>query len=235
MKDEMLKDMLDSVTEGRVFRGQGTGHLVLEPQCRAHQRLFPAAEVLGSRCSDNILRHVDEAGRELCGDGCPLVKVMTEEYRYQGRGLPPPQGRASRPPCRCGPFPTMTTRTSSSEQSRSSRTGRSAWRSSRSSRSSGARALPTPLTGLGNRRYIDIRLESLVDAFSREGRGFGFLMLDIDHFKKVNDTYGHAAGDRGPQDGGLVPLPTPCAVVMWQLAGAGRSSLSSRPAPRRRY
>ncbi|MGY2895189.1 GGDEF domain-containing protein [Deinococcus sp. UYEF24] len=47
------------------------------------------------------------------------------------------------------------------------------------------------LTGLPNRRYAEQQLEHMVQA----GRGFSMVMLDIDHFKQVNDTYGHQAGD----------------------------------------
>lgn len=51
------------------------------------------------------------------------------------------------------------------------------------------------LTGLANRRYFSTVLEREVDRVARSGDPALLLMLDIDHFKVVNDTYGHAAGD----------------------------------------
>lgn len=51
------------------------------------------------------------------------------------------------------------------------------------------------LTGLLNRRKFDLLLQELVNRQIRYGRPFSMLMLDIDHFKHVNDTYGHQAGD----------------------------------------
>ena len=51
------------------------------------------------------------------------------------------------------------------------------------------------LTGLYNRRYLDEMLEREVSRARREGIPLSLVMLDIDHFKRVNDTYGHQAGD----------------------------------------
>jgi two-component system cell cycle response regulator len=56
-------------------------------------------------------------------------------------------------------------------------------------------ALTDPLTGLFNRRYVMGHLERLVTRQDDQKTGFAVLMFDIDHFKAVNDTYGHAGGD----------------------------------------
>lgn len=53
-----------------------------------------------------------------------------------------------------------------------------------------------PLTGLYNRRQLDHVLEAEIDRVARSGEAALLLMLDIDHFKAVNDTYGHLAGDQ---------------------------------------
>ncbi|MBV9485860.1 MAG: GGDEF domain-containing protein [Frankiaceae bacterium] len=52
-----------------------------------------------------------------------------------------------------------------------------------------------PLTGLANRRQLDADLELEVERSARYHRPLTFLMLDIDHFKAVNDSFGHALGD----------------------------------------
>ena len=51
------------------------------------------------------------------------------------------------------------------------------------------------LTGLANRRRFERQLEREVARTARHGRPFSLITLDIDHFKKVNDTHGHEAGD----------------------------------------
>lgn len=55
-------------------------------------------------------------------------------------------------------------------------------------------ALTDPLTGLYNQRYLRRHLSALID--SGQGHQLAVLMMDVDHFKQVNDKYGHAAGDR---------------------------------------
>lgn len=57
-------------------------------------------------------------------------------------------------------------------------------------------SLKDPLTGLSNRRHFRKVLGREIDVTARSGESALLLMMDIDHFKKVNDTYGHLAGDR---------------------------------------
>jgi diguanylate cyclase (GGDEF)-like protein len=52
-----------------------------------------------------------------------------------------------------------------------------------------------PLTGLANRRALDQRLSAEIARARRERRPLSAIVLDIDHFKRVNDSLGHAAGD----------------------------------------
>jgi len=56
-------------------------------------------------------------------------------------------------------------------------------------------AVTDPLTGLHNRRYMNGQLEALVARANRGGDPVALLVLDIDHFKSVNDSFGHDAGD----------------------------------------
>ena len=52
-----------------------------------------------------------------------------------------------------------------------------------------------PLTGILNRRAILSQIEIELSRAQREGKNLSLSMLDIDHFKKINDTYGHMVGD----------------------------------------
>lgn len=56
-------------------------------------------------------------------------------------------------------------------------------------------AIRDALTGLFNRRYLDETLPREIARAKREGYPLALIMVDIDHFKQINDTYGHRAGD----------------------------------------
>ncbi|HYZ40230.1 MAG TPA: PleD family two-component system response regulator [Stellaceae bacterium] len=56
-------------------------------------------------------------------------------------------------------------------------------------------ALTDELTGLYNRRYLFAHLDELIGRLRQDGIDIAVLLFDIDHFKQVNDTHGHAAGD----------------------------------------
>jgi len=53
-----------------------------------------------------------------------------------------------------------------------------------------------PLTGAGNRRSLDAKLDDVVNNRRRNGIAASMLLIDLDHFKKVNDVYGHRFGDQ---------------------------------------
>jgi diguanylate cyclase (GGDEF)-like protein len=57
-------------------------------------------------------------------------------------------------------------------------------------------SLRDPLTGIGNRRHLDQRLPVLLEQAQAEGRPLTLALLDVDHFKQINDRLGHPMGDR---------------------------------------
>ena len=61
-------------------------------------------------------------------------------------------------------------------------------------------SLTDELTGAYNRRYCEIRLRDEIARSERSGNPFAFLLIDVDHFKRVNDEGGHAAGDQVLRD-----------------------------------
>ena len=56
-------------------------------------------------------------------------------------------------------------------------------------------ALTDSLTGLHNRHYLSTHLDAVMERMRESGKPVSLLMIDLDHFKQVNDTYGHSVGD----------------------------------------
>lgn len=65
-------------------------------------------------------------------------------------------------------------------------------------------ALHDPLTGLYNRRYLDEFVRARMAEHHRSGRAFAVLMIDLDHFKALNDRHGHDTGDQALAEVGLL-------------------------------
>jgi diguanylate cyclase (GGDEF)-like protein len=61
-------------------------------------------------------------------------------------------------------------------------------------------SLRDPLTGLFNRRYLEEWLDREVLRAERDRQPIGLMLIDLDHFKQVNDTFGHEAGDLALKD-----------------------------------
>ena len=79
-----------------------------------------------------------------------------------------------------------------------------------------------PLTGLSNRRFILTQLAGLVSGARRHGRPLAVAMIDIDHFKAINDRHGHAAGDQV-----LAGWPPRCAATCAPRTSSGASAARS--------
>jgi diguanylate cyclase (GGDEF)-like protein/PAS domain S-box-containing protein len=156
---------------------------------------YPASEVVGNYCHANILDHVNEEGCRLCYSGCPLVEAVSRAASTVKRDiLKHRDGR--RIPVDIHVMPAI-------DDQGHVLGGVEILRDA-----SGAEALEATLvqmcelaardslTGLANRRHLDDMLRLEHEAVRRTGRPFSVIMADIDHFKRINDTFGHQVGDQ---------------------------------------
>ncbi len=156
---------------------------------------YAAEEVVGSRCSDNLLMHVNDEGDPLCLTGCPLAATIADgDPRQVEVYLHHKGGHRVPVHVRAAPLRDATGTVVGAIEVFSDNSARSAMREEieRFKRL----ALFDPLTDVGNRRFAEMTLTARHDEQERYGWPFGVLLVDIDFFKSFNDRFGHDTGDR---------------------------------------
>lgn len=155
---------------------------------------YTAAEVIGSRCSDSILIHVDQEGHELCHTLCPLAATIKDgASREADVFLHHKQGHRIPVSIRITPL---------TDTDGNIIGGIELFTDSSSLNSLRQRlnhleklALVDALTELPNRRQVESEIRAQLAAYERNGVPFCVLFADIDRFKRFNDEHGHEAGD----------------------------------------
>lgn len=190
---EFYKKLLDEFYDGVYFVDRDR---VITYWNRGAERIsgFTADEVVGRRCMDNILMHVDGKGQLLCQGGCPLsytiedgISRQTEIYLHHKQGFRVPVSVRVSPLRDAGGGIIGAVEVFSDNSPQAPLLERIAQFERLS--------YVDPLTELPNRRFAEIVLTSRHEELKRYGWKFGILFVDIDHFKAVNDTYGHVRGD----------------------------------------
>jgi diguanylate cyclase (GGDEF)-like protein/PAS domain S-box-containing protein len=156
---------------------------------------FKVDEVLGRSCSDNILTHMDGEGNCLCLGMCPLAATIADRipreadiyvHHKDGHRVP------------------ISVRVSALTDDEGNVMGGIELFIDISNRAANELrikeleelALLDNLTQLANRTYIEKEMQSRFEEKKRLNVSFGILFMDIDYFKRFNDTYGHDFGDQ---------------------------------------
>jgi len=192
--DDFYRELLDNLHDGVYFVDRDRRITFWN---KGAERLsgFSAAEVVGRRCSDNILTHVDAEACQLCTGPCPLAATIEDgRARESDIFLHHKAGHRMPVSVRVSPIRDGEGRILGAVEEFSDNSFKTAALDRLVELQQ--LALLDPVTGVGNRRYAEVRLRAAVDALQRYGWGFGVLFLDLDRFKEVNDTHGHDVGDK---------------------------------------
>jgi diguanylate cyclase (GGDEF)-like protein/PAS domain S-box-containing protein len=191
--ENFYREMLDNLGEGVYF--VDTDRRITYWNKAAESITGRAAtEVVGFKCADNIMAHVDEKGTRLCLAGCPLADTMRDgvprqvsAYMLHKKGY--------RVPVNISVNPIRDERGQITGSVESFIDNSPTMATEKRLHELESMALLDTLTSIGNRRFADTSLEEKFSGLRRYNWPFGVVLCDIDNFKAVNDHYGHNTGD----------------------------------------
>ncbi len=156
---------------------------------------YKSEEVVGKYCYQNILRHVTDTGIRLCHQGCPLLNSIetktiniSKVYLHHKDGYRVPVTVKTIPYYDENDhmFKAIEVFTDMQDEKTLFKENKTLKRE----------VLTDKLTQVYNRGFLDYQINTCIKEFNTFKTRFAILFLDIDFFKKVNDTYGHDAGDK---------------------------------------
>jgi diguanylate cyclase (GGDEF)-like protein/PAS domain S-box-containing protein len=155
---------------------------------------YSAEEVVGRFCFDNILAHVAGSGCALCLKGCPLGETIADGKR-RGNDIFLRHKLGHRIP--------VSVRISPISDANGSIIGAVEVFSDATEKRHIERRVGElenlvyldDLTGVPNRRYIQLKVAQAIQEVQQFDRQIGLMVVDVDHFKQVNDEHGHTIGD----------------------------------------
>jgi diguanylate cyclase (GGDEF)-like protein/PAS domain S-box-containing protein len=155
---------------------------------------YSAKEVINGFCYQNILQHIDETGKQLCLGGCPLQKTLNDGIMNEAKVyLKHKDGY--RVPVMVKTLPIYDEKqniVAAIEVFTDERFQKQVYHENIELKN---KLKMDSLTQITNRNYFDFQLEKRLEESKAFSNTFGLLIIDIDHFKNVNDTYGHLIGD----------------------------------------
>lgn len=185
--------LLDHLFDGVYFVDRGR---TIQYWNRGAERLtgYSADEAVGKRCFDNFLCHTDAQKTLLCKAECPLVKTMEKGAVHEAEvWLRNKAGERVLVCVRVAPIADEAGQIIGALEVFAEVTARTRVQSR--VRQLEKLAFIDQLTNLPNRRFMEVRLRQSLELLREFNRDAGVLMLDIDIFKRVNDSYGHDVGD----------------------------------------
>lgn len=194
MDDNFYKEILNSLQDGVYYLDRDR---IITYWNRGAEKItgYTADQVIGRSCSSNILNHVNDQGIVLCNDHCPMAATMQDgKHREVYVYLHHVEGHRVPVQVRSTAIRDKTGNIIGAVETFSK--GTSPENTERRLRKLQQTALLDPLTSTGNRRHLESRLKIRMVDFNENQVPFGLLFCDIDHFKELNDTFGHNLGDK---------------------------------------
>ena len=191
---DFYKKIIDNLSDGVYFIDR---NYIITFWNKGAERMagYSAEQVIGCTCSNNPLDFLTADGNVFCSRDCPLTEVMQDgEEREAEVFLRHARGYRIPVILRAAPIQNDDGEIVGVVVS-FNKNNRLAIDTRREMRELQWESITDPLTGTGNRKYVEGRLSAVIAEFENNARSAGLLFMDADHFKRVNDLYGHMAGD----------------------------------------
>ena len=187
------KSLMDNLHDGVYFVNRANT-ITYWNRGAEHVTGYSQDEAVGRCCSDNFLMHVDERGCALCLKGCPTRSTMADgQIREAEIYLRHKHGHRVPVSVRVAPIKDNNGHIIGAIEVFTDVTAKK--HIERRAEELECLAHIDALTGVANRRFVELKLQQALQEVQQFGRGVGLLMIDIDRFKNVNDTWGHQTGD----------------------------------------
>lgn len=191
---ETYLELLDCVYDG-IYLLDRNRHIIYWNDGAERLMGFKQSDVLGKTCADKILAHVNDQGEDICRQDCPVTKTMADgNVREMEVFLNHKEGHRVPVQMRVAPLWNANRQIIGAAEILSDNLPNFSLK--RRIDFLQKQSLLDPLTDLDNRRALEMKLRSRIDSLERYGMQFGLLFIDVDHFKDINDRYGHDIGDR---------------------------------------
>ncbi len=155
---------------------------------------YSSEEVINRKCYENILNHKDENNTSLCMNGCPLHATINDGTQREAR-VYLQHKKGHRVPVTVRTMPVFNENNEITGAIEIFIDDKNEVKILSNLEQYRKEASEDLLTGLSNRRYVKAVLESKIIEFNEVRISFGVVFIDIDHFKRVNDDFGHDIGD----------------------------------------
>jgi len=196
VSERLYQSILENLTEG-IYYVDKSRNITYWNKAAENITGYSRDEVIGKSCADNLLKHIDEDGNDLCTKSCPLQDAVSKgETKEKTIYLHHKDGHRVH----------VFTRVASITDDDGNIVGAVEMFNDLSKNTHGEliceleklkeEVYTDALTAIGNRKYAEINLERRLNEWQDVGIPFTIFFIDIDDFKNINDTFGHNIGDK---------------------------------------